>query len=236
MHDRAIHLVEDLVEDTLARQQRADRHVAAGQRLRQQHHVGLDVPVLDREEFSGAADAGLDFVGDEYRAVFLAQRGGARQEFVRGQIDALALDRLDDEGRDLARRQRLLERGEIVEGNLRASRQQRLEAGAEIRIVHQRQRAIGQAVKRMGTGDDAGTAGRAARELDRGLDGFGAGIGKEHLVQIWDMFQQAFRQHTGERGDVKLHQIGKIAVEDAFQRLTQRRMIAANRKNAKSAQ
>jgi hypothetical protein len=30
--------------------------------------------VLDREEFSGAADAGLDFVGDEQRAVFAAQR------------------------------------------------------------------------------------------------------------------------------------------------------------------
>ncbi len=73
----------------------------------------------------------------------------------------------------------------------------------------------------MRTGDDAGTAGRASRELDRGLDGLGAGIGKEHLVQIWDMFQQAFRQHAGERGDVKLHQIGKIAVEDAFQRLAQ---------------
>ena len=82
MHDRAIHLVEDLVEDALARQQRADRNVAARQRLRQQHHVGLDIPVLDREEFSGAADAGLDFVGDEQRAVFAAQRGGARQEFV----------------------------------------------------------------------------------------------------------------------------------------------------------
>src|SRR4029079_109414 len=129
VHDRAIHLVEDLVEDTFARQQRADRNVAAGQRLRQQHHVGFDVPVLDREEFSGAADAGLDFVGDEYRAVFFAQRRGAGQEFIRRQVDALALDRLDNEGGDLARRQRLLKRGEIVEWNLRASRQQRLEAG-----------------------------------------------------------------------------------------------------------
>ena len=84
--------------------------------------------------------------------------------------------------------------------------------------------------------DDAGPAGRAARELDRGLDGFGAGIGKEHLVQIWDMFQQAFRQHAGERGDIKLHQIGQVAIEDALQRLAQRRMIAANRKNAKTTQ
>ena len=115
VHDRAIHLIEDLVEDALARQHRADRHMAARQRLRQQHHVGFDVPVLDREEFSGAADAGLDFVRDEQRAVFAAQRGCARQKFVVGHVDALALDRLDDEGGDLARRQRLLQRCEIVE-------------------------------------------------------------------------------------------------------------------------
>ena len=88
----------------------------------------------------------------------------------------------------------------------------------------------------VGAIDDAGPAGRAARELDRGLDGFGAGIGKEHLVQIWHMFEQAFRQHAGQRRDVELHQIGQIAVEHAFQRLAQRRMIAANRKNAKTAQ
>ena len=68
----------------------------------------------------------------------------------------------------------------------------------------------------MGAGDDAGPAGRAARELDRGFDGFGTGIGKEHLVQIWHMFEQTFRQHAGQRGDVQLHQIGQIAVEDAL--------------------
>ena len=90
---------------------------------------------------------GLDFVGDEDSAVFLAQRGSARQEFIRGQVDALALDRLDDEGRDLARRQRLLQRCKIVKRDLRAPRQQRLESAAEVGIVHQRQRAVGQAVE-----------------------------------------------------------------------------------------
>ena len=43
--------------------------------------------------------------------------------------------------------ERLLQGGEIVEGNLRASRQQRLEPAAEVGIVHQRQRAVGQAVE-----------------------------------------------------------------------------------------
>ena len=84
--------------------------------------------------------------------------------------------------------------------------------------------------------NDAGPAGGAARELDRGLDGFGARIGEEHLVQIWDMFQQSFGEHAGERGDVELHKIWQVGVEHALQGMAQRRMIAANRKNAKSAQ
>ena len=65
---------------------------------------------------------------------------------------------------------------------------------------------------------------------------FGAGIGKKHLVQIWHIFEQAFGQHAGERRDIELHQIGQVAVEHALQGLAQRRMIAANRKNAKTAQ
>ncbi len=73
--------------------------------------------MLNREEFSGAANTGLDLVGDEQRAVFAAQRRRARQEVVAGNVDALALDRFDDESRDLARRQRLFEGGEIVERN-----------------------------------------------------------------------------------------------------------------------
>ena len=67
-------------------------------------------------------------------------------------------------------------------------------------------------MERVGARHDAGPAGRATRELDRGLDGFGARIGEEHLVQVWHMFEQTFRQHTGQRGDIQLNQIGQIAV------------------------
>ena len=236
VHDGAIHLIEDLVEDVLAGQQRADRNMAAGQRLGEQHHVGFDIPVLDREEPPGSPHPGLNFVGDEQRAVAPAQRGGARQKFIGGHVDALALDRLDDEGGDLARRQRLLQRGEIVEGNRRASRQQRLEAAAEIRIVGQRQRAIGQAVEGMGAVHDARPPGGAARELDRSFDTFRAGIRKKDLIQIGHVFQQTLGQHAGKRRNVELHEIGQVAVEDALQRLAQRRMVPANRKNAKTAQ
>ncbi len=236
MHDRAVHLIEDLVEDALAGQQRADRNVTARQRLGEQNHIGLDIPVFDREEPSGSTHPGLDFVGDHQGAVLAAERGGTRQEFVGGHVDALALDRLDDEGGDLARRQRLLERGEIVERDRGASGQQRLEAAAEIGIVGQRQRAVGQAVIGVRAIDDAGPAGGAAGELDRRFDAFRAGIGEKHLVQIWHIFKQAFGEHAGQRRNIQLHEIGQIAVEDALQGLAQRRMVPPNRKNAKSAE
>ena len=84
--------------------------------------------------------------------------------------------------------------------------------------------------------DDARPAGRAPRELDCGLYRLRAGIGEEHLVQIWHIFQQPLGQHAGERRDVELHEIRKIAVKHAFQRVAQRRMVAADRKNAKSAE
>jgi len=94
-----------------------DRDVTAGQRLGEQHHVRFHIPVLDREEPPGAAHPGLNFVGDQQRAIAAAQSGRARQKFIGGHVDALALDRLDNEGGNLARRQRLFQCGEIVEGN-----------------------------------------------------------------------------------------------------------------------
>ena len=56
------------------------------------------------------------------------------------------------------------------------------------------------------------------------------------IAAVATMLEQAFRQNAGERRHIKLNQIGKIAVEHAFQRLAERGMIATNRKNAKSAQ
>ena len=84
--------------------------------------------------------------------------------------------------------------------------------------------------------DDAGPAGGAARELDRGLDGFGAGIGEEHLVEIRHVFQQPLGQDAGQRRDVELHEVRQVGIEHVFQRLAQRGMVAADRKNAKPAQ
>src|ERR1700689_3837422 len=88
----------------------------------------------------------------------------------------------------------------------------------------------------MGAVHDARAVGGAAREFDRSLDALGAGVGKKHLVEIRHVFEQPLGMHARKGRDVELHQIGQVAVEHALERFAQRRMIAANRKNAEPAQ
>ncbi len=210
--------------------------MTARQRLGNQDHIGFDVPVFDREEPARSTHSGLDLVCHHQGAILAAERGRAREKFVGGHVDALALDRLDNEGGHFARRQGLLERGKIIEWYRGASGQQRLESAAEVRVVGQRKRAVGQSVVSMRAVDDTRPAGRAARELDRSFDTFRAGIGKKHLVQIWDIFEQPFRKHAGQGRNIELHEIRQIAVENALQCVAQRRMVPPDRKNAKSAE
>ena len=103
MHDRAGHAVKDFVENPFVGQDRADRHVPAGQRFREQHHVGFDTPVLAREKPAGPAKPGLDFVGDEKGSVFSAKVERVLEIAIVRDGHAFSLNRLDDEGRDCAR-------------------------------------------------------------------------------------------------------------------------------------
>ena len=75
--------------------------------------VGLDAELLEGPHRAGDADAGLHLVEDEQELVLVGERGAgcgrnSRAEVV---VAALALDRLDDERRDVvagARRSALL--------------------------------------------------------------------------------------------------------------------------------
>src|SRR5260221_7239460 len=79
-------------------------------------------------------------------------------------------------------------------------------------------------------------SGRCYREFDRRLDRFRAGIREEYLVEVGHAREQPLGQNAGERRHVHLHKIGKLRVENAFQRLAERRMIASDREDAKAAQ
>ena len=50
-----------------------DRIEAARERLAERHHVGADAVVLVGEERAGAAETGLDLVGDEQRVVLFGE-------------------------------------------------------------------------------------------------------------------------------------------------------------------
>src|SRR3954469_1620937 len=210
--------------------------MAAGERLVEQHQVGLDTPVLAGEKFPGASQARLDFVRDEQRAVAAAEMLGALEVSLAGQDDTLALNRLDHEGRYAARGQRLLQRDEVVERNARTIRQQRLEALAEDLIAIEGERAAGQAVKCVAAIDDPGPAGRRARELDRSLDRFRAGVREEYFFKMRHEREQPLGEQARKRRDIHLNQIGQIGVEHALERSAYCRMIAPDREHAIAAQ
>src|SRR5262249_35646385 len=96
--------------------------------------------------------------------------GGALEVAVGGQIDALALDRLDHKGGGRPRSQCILERTKIVERDACAAGQQRLEARAKSPVALERQCAPGNTVEGMIAIDDAWPSGPGASELDRRFD------------------------------------------------------------------
>ena len=99
-------LAERAIPDVGTRDERTDRHDAAGEPLRQRHHVGNDAVAVAGEAIAAAAESRLHLVGDEERAG--RGRKSSRTAFEiprRRNVDAaFALHRLDDEGRRVAQR------------------------------------------------------------------------------------------------------------------------------------
>src|SRR5262249_2952652 len=80
----------------------AGQRKAAGDRLRGGDEIGYDRLVIRGEPISGPAEASLDLVGDEQRAVMGGPAGQRGQEPGSGYDEAtLALDRLDQDRCDV---------------------------------------------------------------------------------------------------------------------------------------
>src|SRR5207245_9882856 len=77
--------------------ERAARDVAAAQCFRNGDDVRFQIPMLETEHFSGAAKSGLDFVGNEERAVLAAKFLRPRKEIRSRGLAALALNGFDHE-------------------------------------------------------------------------------------------------------------------------------------------
>ena len=75
---------------------------AGGNAFRRCDNIRLHAPVFDRPPFAGAPHAALHFVHDQQDAVFIAQLAQRREESVRrDNVSAFALDRFDQDTRDL---------------------------------------------------------------------------------------------------------------------------------------
>ena len=184
---RAVRAGTPRLHEVGPRDHRGQRH-AAGDALGGQHDVGLDAPVLDRPHLPGPTRARLDLVGDEQDAVAVAQLAETLEEAVLGDdVAALALDRLDDDGRHLLGRrelveQHLVEPAQVLdppERRVEHARQQRAEAGVVLRLRGgQRDGAVRAPMERAEERHDVRPLRGEAGELDRGFDRFGAGIAR----------------------------------------------------------
>ena len=161
---------------------------------------GCHAGMLRREHLAGAADAGLHLVEHEQDPVLVADLPQPLEEPVRrDEIAALALQRLDHDRRDFLRRHVALEQhADVIEdraalvgareqraigvgiGDVRDARHGRRESRL-LRVLAggQRQRAHRAAVEAAEERDDPLPARDVARELQRALDRFGAGLAEE---------------------------------------------------------
>ncbi len=101
VHVAALERADGALVDVARRDHRGDGHVAAAERLADEHEVGFERPVLEREPLARAPEPGLDLVGDEQRAVAAAELLRGLQVALGRQRDLATLDRLDEEGGDV---------------------------------------------------------------------------------------------------------------------------------------
>ena len=222
--------------DAGLRHQTADRDAAA-ERFRQCDDVGLDVPVLMSEPFSGSAETALDFVDDQQSAVLFAEALGFEEEAVGDDFAGLALHGLDDESRHLLRRQRLLQGIQIVERDHRRAGHEIAEAVAEEVGAVDGKRAGGESVEGVIAVDDAAAAGIAAGELDGGFNGLGAAVGEEDAGEAFGgMRCELLSRQPAEDAAIHPHQVRQILIENLLENRLYLRVVPPQCKNAPSRQ
>ncbi len=232
-----LHRVEDGVHHGGRHRTRADRDVAAGQRLRDGHEVGLEPPVLEREHAARPTQARLHLVDAEQCPVAAAQSLRALQVARLRQVHALALHRLGEEDGDVLALQLRLQRLEVVLRHAGESEQQRLERIAELGRTAGRERADREPVERVLQGDDPGAAGRRASHLQRGLDGFGARAREQHPLQpAGQPCEQRLGKLARERRYAELHRAGRLALQRLHERGPHPGVVAADGEHPEAAE
>ena len=105
--------------------------------------IGIKVPVLETEPFSGAAHGGLDFVGNKESSVFTAKLLSGGKVVVVRIFHALALDRFEDEGGDIFGAEFFLKIFEVTEFDEVGPRKEGTKVFPEISRVGDGESSIG---------------------------------------------------------------------------------------------
>jgi hypothetical protein len=212
------------------RQERRQRHAAADA-FAERHDVGFDAGMLVVEQLASPAHTGLDLVDDQQQSALLGQRAQLLQELIGRRPDAgFALDRLQHD-RDRLGRDQPLDGLDVIELRFGKTRDLGLEKALEgllARRRHGRERAAMEAADK---GDDLMRPvlverTEFAHELDRAFIGFGAGIGKELLVEATvrnqhaRQFQARSVEESGARGQqllcLRRNRVGHVGLLSGF--------------------
>src|ERR1039458_8511245 len=182
---------------------------AAGQRLGQGGDVWLNAEVLIGAPLSGAAQAGLNFIGDHQGSRRVGQRARLCEKFLRKRTyAALALNGFEEDGADFIR-EFGAQIGYVVELHKLEAGNDRSEGQAVLFLMGGRDGAKSAAVEALLENQEFGSdlpaflaqdSSVSARQLERGLDGFSARVGKVNAV------------HAGESGN-SLGQIRHLIIE-----------------------
>ncbi len=156
--------------------------------------------------------------------------------FVARDTDPVALDRLDDEGGDIAAGEFALEGFEVVEGHRVAIGEERPEPLAKMLVAVERQRAIGQAVEGVLAVENARAPGRVAAEFERRLDRLGSRIAEEGPVQVGRLGEERLGEQTGQGRGVELYELRELGAQHFAEGLDHTRVVAAQSEHAKSGQ
>ena len=143
-------------------------------------------------------------------------------------MHALALDGLDDEGRDVAFAQLPLQRVRVAGRHLVEPRHELAEALAELLAAVDRQGAEHEAVEGVVQVEHARTPCGRAGELEGRVDGVGAGVGEEHRVEPGrHPRDQLLGEEAGEQRDVHLDEARPLQLEGFLERAPHRGVVAA---------
>ncbi|CAM5269625.1 hypothetical protein SFIMM107S_07527 [Streptomyces griseus] len=150
-------------------------------------------------------------------------------------VHALALDRLDDQRRDIAPLQLAAQRVQIAERHGRVG-EQRGEPVAEAALPVDRQGSGGEPVEGVVAVEDPGLPGGVPGELQRRLDRFRTAVPEENAVQVRAVGQQLLGEQSGQRLAVEAGEVGQLGVQDVVQGLPDDGVVAAQAHDAEAGE